>query len=152
MTLEKRSTGHVVGHAGGTPGGRPLAVSDMGLGAVHSLERRLHVDEHVGRQDQLDLRSSSQKLSADHPAQLREQHGQTGVVVGRRLLAVDGYEQLVAFDAAEPIEHEVSEKHAPPGSGQRVLDPPTAKPDHESAAQLDSRPAGRCHGHTKRRA
>ena len=64
-----------------------------------------------------------------------------GLVVGRRLLAVDARQQLVAIDPAEPVEHEVGEEQAPLGARQRVLDPSPVQPHHEPAAELDPRPA-----------
>ena len=42
-----------------------------------------------------------------------------GLVVGRRLLAVDGDQELVAVDPAEPVEHEVGEEQMAQGAGQR---------------------------------
>ena len=53
--LEQRSAGHVVRDACRAPGFGPLAGGHMRLGTVQRLERRLDVDERVGRQHELDL-------------------------------------------------------------------------------------------------
>ena len=145
MALEQRPAGDVVGDPGGAPRFRPLAGSDVRLGPVQPLERGLDVDECAGRQHELELGSSGQELGPDDAAQLREQHAEPRVVVGRRLLAVDGDQQLVAVDPAEPVEHEVGEEQLALGPGQRVLDPPSVQPHDEPAAELDSRLARLCH-------
>ena len=108
---------------------------------MQSLERRLDVDERVLRQHELDLRSPGQELGTHGAAQLREQHAQPRVVVGRRVLAVDGRQQLVAVHPTEPVEHEVGEEQPAVGTRQRVLDASPAQLHHEPAAELDSRPA-----------
>ena len=110
---------------------------------MQSLECCLYVDEGVLRQHELELRSPGQELGSHRVAQLREQYAQPRVVVGPRLLAVDGRQQLVAVDATEPVEHEVGEQQAPVGTRQRVLDASPAQVHHEPAAELDSRPGRR---------
>ena len=135
----------MVGDAGRAPGLGPLAVRDVRLGPMERLERGLDVDERVRRQQELDLRSSGQQLGADDAAQLREQHAEPRVVVGSRLLAVDGDEQLVTLDPAVPVEHEVGEQELAQQSRQGVLDPLPLEPHHEPAAELDPRLTGRRH-------
>src|SRR5205807_7532986 len=73
LTLEQSAAGNVIGDARRTPGLRPLAVGDVGFRAVRGLEGRLHVDESVWWQDQLDLRSSNQPFRSDDAPQLRDQ-------------------------------------------------------------------------------
>jgi hypothetical protein len=114
---------------------------------MERLERCLDVDERARRQHELDLRPSGQLLGADDAAQLREQHTQPGLVVGRRLLAVERDQQLVAVDAAAPVEHEVGEEQLTQGSRQGVLDPPPLQPRHEPATELDPRLIRRRHRH-----
>ena len=145
MALEQRPAGDVVGEPGRAPGFRPLALRDVRLGPVQRLERRLDVDERVVRQRELELGPSGQQLGPDDAAQLREQHAEPRLVVGRRLLAVDGDQQLVALDPTEPVEHEVGEEQLALSAGQRILDPPPVQPDHEPAAELDPRLACRRH-------
>ncbi len=67
------------------------------------------------------------------------------MVVGRRLLAVDGDQHFVAVAPAEPVEHEVGEEQLALGPGQRVLDPLSVQPHEKPAAELDSRLARLCH-------
>ena len=106
---------------------------------MERLERGLDVDKGVLRQHELDLRSSGQQLGAEDAAQLREQHAEPRVMVGRCLLAVHRDQQLVALDTAEPVEHEVGEEQLAQGSRQGILEPLTLQPHHEPAAELDSR-------------
>ena len=141
VALEKRTAGDVIGDAGRAPRLRPLAAGDVGLRPMQSFKRRFDVDEGVPRQYELDLRSSGQELGTHDAAQLREQDAQPRVVVGRRVLAVDGRQQLVAVHPTEPVEHQVGEQQAPVGTRQRVLDSSLAQVHHEPAAELDSRPA-----------
>ena len=68
-----------------------------------------------------------------------------GLVAGRRLLAVDGDQELVTIDPAEPVEHEVGEEQLAQGARQGIVDPPPLEPDHEPAAELDPRLAFRRH-------
>jgi hypothetical protein len=75
----------------------------MRLGSVKPVERGFDVDERVGREHNVDLRSSGKQLGAHDPAELRQQDAETGAVVGHRLLTVDRVQQLVAADAAEAV-------------------------------------------------
>jgi hypothetical protein len=77
---------------------------------MEGLERDLDVDERVRRQRELDLGSSRHQLAADDAPQLREQHAESGVVVGRGILAVDRDQQLVTVDSPQAVEHEVGEE------------------------------------------
>src|SRR5207245_3674545 len=70
VTLEQGAAGHVIGDASRAPSLRPLALRDVGLGAVQASERGLNVDESVGRKHELDLRSSREEVVADDAAQL----------------------------------------------------------------------------------
>ena len=106
---------------------------------MQPVERSFDVDERVGREHDVDLRSSGHQLGADDAAELRQEDAEPGVVVGHRLLAVDRVQQLVAADAAKAVEHEVGEEQLPLGPGQRVFDTPPIQPHHEPAAELDSR-------------
>ena len=145
VTLEQRTAGHVIGDAGRAPCLRPLAVGDVGLRPVQSLDRCLDVDERVARQHELDLGSSGQELGAHDVAELREQDAQPRLVVRGRLVAIDRHQQLVAVHPAEPVEHEVCEEQPPVGTGQPVVDSSTAQPHYKPAAELDSRSAGLRH-------
>ena len=67
------------------------------------------------------------------------------MVVGRGLLAVDGHQQFLAAQPADPVEHEVGEQHTPVDARQGVLNPSLFQPHHEPAAELDLRVAGLRH-------
>jgi hypothetical protein len=62
------------------------------------------------------------------------------MMVRRRILAVDGGQQLVAVHPPEPVEHEVCEEQPPVGTRQRIFDSAPAQPHYKPAAELDSRP------------
>jgi ABC-type ATPase involved in cell division len=96
-------------------------------------------DEGVRRQHELDLRASAQEVGSDDAAQLREQDAQPRAMVRRRLLAVDGGQQLVAIHPTQPVEHEVGEEQLAFVARQRFLDPPSVESHDEPAAELDSR-------------
>jgi hypothetical protein len=66
-------------------------------------------------------------------------------MVARRLVAVDGEEELLTIDAAEPVEDQEGEEELTQRAGQGIVDAPPFEPDHEPAAQLDPRLAGRLH-------
>jgi hypothetical protein len=111
----------------------------MRLSPVQPIERRLDVDERVGLAARARFALVREKLGAHRHGAASEQHAEPGVVVGRRLLAVDGAQQLVAVDPAEPVEHEVCEEQLSLGPSERVFDPPPIQPHDEPAAELDSR-------------
>ena len=110
LTLEQGPARDVIRDAGRAPGLRPLALRDVRLRAVCGLQRRLDIDERAGRQHELDLRSSGHQLGSDDTPQLREQDAQPRMVVGWRLLAVDGHQQVLAAHPPGAVEHEVREQ------------------------------------------
>ncbi len=90
MTREQGPACDVVGEACRSPGARPLLLRHLGLRPVGGVERHLEVDESVLRQRELELGSSDQQLCPGDAAYLGEQHAEPSLVVGRRLVTVDG--------------------------------------------------------------
>jgi hypothetical protein len=103
------------------------------------VERRLDVDESVRGKHELDLRSAREEAMTDDTSQLRQEDAQPRVIVRRRVLAIDGDEQLFAADPPAPIEREVGEEQASVGAGQGVLDALPTEAHDEPAAELNLR-------------